>query len=65
MLNLVITVIVIGLIVWLFLWALNSLPLIPDMIRQIIRVFIVVVACLYVINILLGHGTGFNYVGLR
>lgn len=64
--SLVVTVIVIGLIVGLLLWAVASLPLIPDVIRQILRVFIVVIAALYVIAMLFGHvGESIHPIVLR
>ena len=54
MLNLILSVIVVGLVVGLLLWALGALPFIPAPMVQIIRVFIIVVACLWLINILFG-----------
>lgn len=54
--SLIVTIIVFGLVVGLFLWALNALPLIPDVIRQILRVVIIVVSVLAVIGMLTGHG---------
>lgn len=63
--SLVVTVIVIGLVVGLLLWAVMSLPLIPDVIRQILKVFIVVVAALYVISLLFGHVGGMHHILIR
>jgi hypothetical protein len=54
MINLVLSVIVVALVVGLLLWALGALPFIPAPMAQIIRVFIIVVACLWLINILFG-----------
>ena len=56
MLNLIVTVIVGALVVGLLLWALSALPFIPAPMAQIIRVFIIVVACLWLIAALFGHG---------
>ena len=58
--SLIVTIIVFGLIVGLFLWAIQALPLIPDVIRQILRVVIIVVATLSVIGMLTGHGPIFH-----
>ena len=54
MLNLIVSVIVVALVVGLMLWALANLPFIPAPMAQIIRVFIVVIACLWLISILFG-----------
>lgn len=63
MINFILTVIVIAMIVGLLLWAVNSLPFIPAPMAQIIRVFIIVVACLWLISVLFGHigGLGFGH----
>jgi hypothetical protein len=58
MLNLIVSVIVVALVVGLFLWALANLPFIPAPMAQIIRVFIIVVACLWLISILFGSFGG-------
>lgn len=55
LISLLVTVIVIGLVAGIFYWAVGALGIIPAPIGNVIRVFIVVVAALYVISILLGH----------
>jgi hypothetical protein len=62
MIGLILTVIVIAMIVGLLLWAVGALPFIPPPMAQIIRVFIIVVACLWLIGTLFGHG-GINWGG--
>lgn len=57
MIGFILTVIVIAMVVGLLLWAVSSLPFIPAPMAQIIRVFIVVVACLWLIGTLFGHGS--------
>lgn len=64
MISLIITVIVIAMIVGLMLWAIANLPFIPAPMAQILRVFIIVVACLWLIGVLFGHiGGGFGSLG--
>jgi hypothetical protein len=58
MIALIVNVIVVALVVGLLLWALGALPFIPAPMAQIIRVFIIVVACLWLINILFGSFGG-------
>jgi hypothetical protein len=69
MIHLLILVIVVGLVVGLFLWALANLPFIPAPMAQIIRVVIIVVACLWLIDILFGAfggtGLGFSHLNLH
>lgn len=55
MLDLLIYVIVICMVVGLLLWAIANLPFIPAPMGQILKVVIIVVACLWLINVLLGH----------
>lgn len=54
--NLLVSILVFGVVVGLFLWAVKELPLIPDVVRQILRVVIIVLAVLAVIWMLTGHG---------
>jgi hypothetical protein len=54
MINLIVSVIVVALVVGLMLWALANLPFIPAPMAQIIKVFIVVIACLWLIGSLFG-----------
>lgn len=56
MIGLILNVIVIAMVVGLLLWAVGALPFIPAPMAQIIRVFIIVVACLWLIGALFGHG---------
>lgn len=58
MINLLITVIVVCMVVGLLLWAIANLPFIPAPMGQILRVVIIVVACLWLIGVLLGHTNG-------
>lgn len=60
MLNLLIYVIVACMIVGLLLWAIANLPFIPAPMGQILKVVIIVVACLWLINILFGHVGGWG-----
>ena len=55
MISLLITVIVACMIVGLLLWAIANLPFIPAPMGQILRVVIIVVACIWLIEVLLGH----------
>lgn len=54
--GLLVSILVFGVVVGLFLWAIQALPLIPDVIRQILRVVIIVIAVLAVIGMLTGRG---------
>lgn len=63
MLSLIIHVIAIAMVVGILLWAIANLPFIPAQMGQILRVFIIVVACLWLIGVLFGgiggwHGWG-------
>lgn len=60
--NLLVTIIVFAMVVGLFLWAVQALPLIPDVIRQILKVVIVVIAVLSVIGMLTGHAPYFHLI---
>jgi hypothetical protein len=62
MINLIVSVIVVALVVGLMLWALANLPFIPAPMAQIIKVFIVVIACLWLISILFG-AVGGSHLG--
>ena len=55
MLSLLITVIVVCMVIGLLLWAIANLPFIPAPMAQILRVVIIVVGCLWLIGVLLGH----------
>ena len=63
MISLLITVIVVCMVVGLLLWAIANLPFIPAPMGQILRVVIIVVACLWLIGVLLGHTGGFDGLG--
>ena len=63
MIGLLISVIVVCMVVGLLLWAIANLPFIPAPMAQILRVAIIVVACLWLIEVLLGH-TGIGGLGL-
>lgn len=58
MISTLVTTIVIGLVAGVFWWAVGALTIIPPPVAQVIRVFIVVVAVLYVLSVLLGHSHG-------
>lgn len=63
MIGLIVHVIAIAMVVGLLLWAISALPFIPAQMGQILRVFIIVISCLWLIGILLGgvggwHGWG-------
>lgn len=55
MISFFISVVVVCMIVGLLLWAIANLPFIPAPMGQILRVVIIVVACLWLIQSLLGH----------
>ena len=55
MLGLLITVIVVCMVIGLLLWAIANLPFIPAPMVQILHVVIIVVGCLWLINMLMGH----------
>ena len=63
MLGLLISVIVVCMVVGLLLWAIANLPFIPAPMGQILRVVIIVIACLWLIGVLFGHVGGFNGLG--
>jgi hypothetical protein len=60
MIGLLISVIVVCMVVGLLLWAIANLPFIPAPMGQILRVVIIVVACLWLIEVLLGHVGSFG-----
>lgn len=55
MLGLLITILVVTMVCGLLLWAIANLPFIPAPMGQILRVVIVVVGCLWLISVLMGH----------
>ena len=55
MISLFISVIVVCMVVGLLLWALSALPFIPAPMAQILKVVIIVIACLWLISVLLGY----------
>lgn len=61
MINLILTVIVVAMVIGLLLWAIANLPFIPAQMAQILRVFIIVVGCLWLINVLFGHIGGLGW----
>jgi len=61
MISLIITLIVVAMVVGLLLWAIANLPFIPAPMAQILRVFIIVIACLWLIGILSGHIGGLGW----
>lgn len=63
MISFIVGVIVIAMVIGLFYWAVGALPFIPAPMAQILRVFIVVVGCLWLIGALFGHG-GFGEFNL-
>lgn len=64
MLGLIINVIVVCMVVGLLLWAIASLPFIPAPMGQILKVVIIVIACLWLINVLVGGIGGFHGLGV-
>lgn len=64
MISLLITVIVVAMVCGLLLWAIANLPFIPAPMGQILRVVIIVVACLWLISVLLGHAGVFGVHGV-
>lgn len=50
-----VTVIAVLLMVGLLVWAIGALPFIPAPLGQILKVFIIVIAGIWMISALLGH----------
>lgn len=50
-----VTVIAVLLMVGLLVWGIGALPFIPEPLGQIVKVFIIVVAGIWLISALLGH----------
>jgi hypothetical protein len=65
MFGLLIYVIVVCMVVGLLLWAIANLPFIPAPMGQILRVVIIVIACLWLIDLLLGHVGGLGLHGIH
>ena len=61
MIGLIINVIVVCMVVGLLLWAIANLPFSPAPMGQILRVVIIVIACLWLIEVLLGHAGGLGF----
>jgi hypothetical protein len=57
----IISLIVVCMVVGLLLWAIANLPFIPAPMAQILRVVIIVVACLWLIGMLTGHVGGLGW----
>lgn len=53
LLAVVLHLVVIGLVIWLLLWALGAIGL-PDPFNKILRVLIIVIGVILIINVLLG-----------
>lgn len=64
MISLLIYAIVVCMVVGLLLWAIANLPFIPAPMAQILRVVIIVIACLWLIDVLLGHAGALGYHGV-
>jgi preprotein translocase subunit SecE len=54
LLHLVIWLIVVGVIIGLLLYILDTLPIIPDPYRQVVRTIVIVIGVLILIYVLLG-----------
>ena len=52
LISLVVTILIIGLIVWLLLYVISMVPL-PPPFGQVARVIVIVLACLWLISLLL------------
>jgi hypothetical protein len=65
MLSVLITVIVVCMVIGLLLWAIANLPFIPAPMAQILRVVIIVVGCLWLISVLLGHGDYGHFIAIH
>ncbi len=64
--NLAIAILIVGLVVGLFVWAVRQATIIPDPFRQIAIVLVVVAACLLLLGVATGHlGGGFHFVTIR
>ena len=53
LISLLVTILVLGLIVWLVLYVIDILPL-PAPFGQVARIVVIVIACIILIKILLG-----------
>jgi hypothetical protein len=62
MISLLIYAIVVCMVVGLLLWAIANLPFIPAPMAQILRVVIIVIACLWLIDMILGHVGGLHSI---
>ena len=61
MMSLIVNVIVVCMVVGILLWAIANLPFIPAPMGQILKVVIIVIACLWLINFLLGHSNSLGW----
>ncbi len=65
LINLAIAIIVIGLVVGVLVWAINSLTIIPEPFRQVGRVLLILLGCLILVGMVFGHvGGGLHFVTL-
>jgi len=67
LINLIIYLLVAGILIWLVLYVVDAIP-IPDPLNRIIKLVVVVLACLIVILLLLqvlGVGTGMSLPTLK
>jgi len=53
LISLVVTILIVGLVVWLLLYVISIIPL-PHPFGQVARIIVIVVACLWLIKMLLG-----------
>ena len=65
LLYLVVWLAVLGLLFWLFNWAVSSIPQIPEPVRNVIRVVLVVVFAIACIYLLIGFLPGPGLRGQR
>jgi hypothetical protein len=55
LISLLVTILIVGLVVWLLLYIISIIPL-PEPFAQVARVLIIVIACIWLIKILLTIG---------
>lgn len=60
-LNFLLAILAVVMVAGLFWWAIGELPFIPAPLGQVLRVFIVLIAGLWLISALFGHVGGFHF----
>lgn len=64
LLSLVIYLLIVGVIIWLILWVLDQIPGIPEPVIRMVRIVVIVLAVLFIVQLLLNLIGGPNLVQL-